>query len=135
MNHIVVVGELKDDARIVDGKYRFLSCTIIQRKEGYGQNSGKVFKRFFKGVAFGKDIDQLVSQLKKGTWVEAAGEADAEAYTPRDGGEARGVVVVKGQIKPLVTQDSPVQSQALARAAAAPAPVATAPAAEEDIPF
>ena len=79
MNHIVVVGELKDDARIVDGKYRFLSCTIIQRKAGYGQNSGKVFKRFFKGVAFGKDIDQLVPQLKKGTWVEAAGEKSGRA--------------------------------------------------------
>ena len=54
MNHIVVVGELKEDARIITGQYTFLTCTILQRQAGFGQNAGKVFKKFFKAKVFGK---------------------------------------------------------------------------------
>ena len=59
-----------------------------------------------------KNVNELAAQLKAGTWVEASGEAEAEAYIPKQGdGSPKGVVVIKGQIRPLVTTDSPAQAQ------------------------
>ena len=64
--------------------------------------------------------------------MEASGEAEAEAYIPKQGdGSPKGVVVIKGQVRPLVTTDSVTP----ARPAAAAAPEPAGDPATDDVPF
>ena len=108
MSLITVTGALKDDARIETGQNkRFLRCVVVERRPGFGQYAGRVFKKYFKVVVFGNDIDQLASQLVAGTLVEAMGEPDVEVYQAKNSGEHKGVIKIVGRVKLVLTSDEP----------------------------
>lgn len=135
VNHITVVGQLKDDARIMDGK---LVCTVIVKRKGSGQYADRVFTSYFKVRSFGRENDSILPKLKAGTWVTAAGEAEAEPYESKKDNKWRAVVVIKGlaAVQPLdfggASESEGVAMPSPRAAAQAPAPEAQT---SDDVPF
>jgi hypothetical protein len=135
MNHITVVGILKDPPRAEATK---LYATIIVKKQGSGTHADKVFTRYFSVESFGRD---QATNLEPGMLVSAHGEADAEAFQSKKDQKWYGRVVIKGWncIQAVITGiDAQAQAPAPVKpppAAAQPPPTPPPPEEDDSVPF
>lgn len=127
MNNLTITGTLKADAE-VDGKY--LYCTIIERREGRGSAAGKTFRNYVKVICYGTDMSP---QLTAGSFVEASGEAGAEAYQTKSDQKWRACLVLRGMncVRPaLMGEERHVPSPATP-----PEPATETATSDDDVPF
>jgi single-stranded DNA-binding protein len=133
MNVICITGTLIGEPKIVSGKSRFLVCKIAVREMGFGSQAGRVFKKVFKAIVFGKNIDGLVAQLYNGCPVRAIGRAESEAYKAQNG-DPKSVVQVVGQLEVELFSDDAPPTHAATPAESSPSSYASEPAPGEPDP-